>query len=170
MNMSISYLNDRTAIKQWHSYISDHPQATAYHNIAWLQAVETTYQQQPVLLMAYEDGRVVGVLPLVIMKRPLMQNAICALPYCDMGHALGKDLTITQGLERFAGEYASKKGFTRLDYRNGSSMEPIPAEEMAKYNGQKITMKMPLATSSDAQMASYKSKYAAKYAKPKKTD
>ena len=168
MNMSISYLNDRTVIKQWHSYISDHPQATAYHNIAWLQAVETTYQQQPVLLMAYEDGRVVGVLPLVIMKRPLMQNAICALPYCDMGHALGKDPTITQGLQGFASEYASKKGFTQLDYRNGSSMEPIPAEAMAKYNGQKITMKMPLATSSDAQMASYKSKLRSQIRKAEK--
>lgn len=158
MNISITYLNDRTAIKHWQSYISEHPQATAYHNIAWLQSVETTYQQQALLIMAYEEGRVVGVLPLVIMKRPLMQNAICALPYCDMGHALGASTTITQALEAFATDYAKKQGFTHLDYRNGSCMTPITPNEMSKYEGLKITMKMPLAASSDAQMASYKSK------------
>ena len=168
MNISITYLNDRTAIKQWHNYINDHPQATAYHNIAWLQAVETTYQQQALLIMAYEAGRVVGVLPLVIMKRPLVQNAICALPYCDMGHALGTDDHITQGLETFAQEYASKHGFSHLDYRNGSSMTAITADQMNEYNGQKVTMKMPLASSSEAQMASYKSKLRSQIRKAEK--
>lgn len=168
MNISITYLNDRVAIDQWCRYINTHPQATAYHNIAWLQTVETTYKQQALLVMAYQNGELVGVLPLVVMKRPLVHNCICALPYCDMGHALGIDESICRELEKFAAQYALANNFAQLDYRDGSAMEPISAEAMADFTGQKVTMKMPLADSSDAQMASYKSKLRSQIRKAEK--
>ena len=66
----------------WNEYIKAHPNATPYHHFGWLQSVEQAYQHKNIGAIALEDGRVVGVLPSIEMRRPLLRPFICALPYC----------------------------------------------------------------------------------------
>ncbi|HRD16050.1 MAG TPA: hypothetical protein PK181_04440, partial [Methanothrix soehngenii] len=78
--------------KRWDAYVLSHPLAGTYHLFAWKQAVERAYYHKCPYLVA-EDGRgeIQGVLPLVLMKPPLLKPVLVSLPFCDYGGVLSSN-------------------------------------------------------------------------------
>ena len=168
MTITAHSLQDRETIQAAQTYMSAHPSVTAYHHIAWLQAVETTYQHSAVIFIAQIDSNIIGVIPMIHMRRPLLGACLCALPYCDMGHALADDDSTVQALTDYVRHYANANHVRHIEYRNGLAQQPISKDELAAFTGQKITMKMPLADNAQAQMDSYKSKLRSQIRKAQK--
>ena len=73
-------LAENTDKEVWDAFVSAHEEATAYHLFAWRAAVEKAYGHQGHYLMAEENGQVVGVLPLVFMRFPLLYRQMVSLP------------------------------------------------------------------------------------------
>jgi FemAB-related protein (PEP-CTERM system-associated) len=65
---------------------------------AWKQAVETSYGHKTFYLGAFDDNRLVGVLPLVLIKPPLGYRCLVSLPYCDYGGLLADTSVIARVL------------------------------------------------------------------------
>ena len=84
--------------EEWDNYVSNHPRATPYHYSAWLVSVEEAYGMYPYYVMAHKDGCVVGVLPLVLIKRPLDRGILVSLPYCDSGSPLADNGQVEDGM------------------------------------------------------------------------
>jgi FemAB-related protein (PEP-CTERM system-associated) len=74
----------------WDQYVLTHAAAGAYLTTAWKQAVETGYGRKTFYLGAFENGALVGVLPLVLIKPPLGRKCLVSLPYCDYGGLLAE--------------------------------------------------------------------------------
>lgn len=90
--------------KAWDGYVLSHPSSTIYHKIAWKNVVEKTYGHKPYYLLAKEDGKIQGVLPLFFMKSFLFGKKLVSLPFAPYGGAVGdcmpiEDLLIGRAME-----------------------------------------------------------------------
>jgi FemAB-related protein (PEP-CTERM system-associated) len=147
----------------WDEYVGEHKQGTPYHRAAWVESVEQAYQHQNVSLMAFQQDQVVGVLPCVQMKRPFASTKLCSLPFCDLGHALADDEKIIAALQKQATESIEHTSF---EYRGSLQTEPSDNPDIPQSS--KVRMVLPLPSSSDELMASFKSKLRSQIRKAEK--
>lgn len=144
----------------WDAYVANHSQATPYHSSAWQRSVVDAYGQQPASLIATDKEQIVGVLPLIRMRRPFSASYLCALPYCDLGFALADSPAISQTLL----EQATQLKASRLEYRD----QGTTAEDHTPPTGSKVRMLLALPETSEALMASFKSKLRSQIRKAEK--
>ena len=53
---------------EWDAFVESHVDATVYHLWGWRRVIEKAFGHQAVYLAARADGRIVGILPLVVFK------------------------------------------------------------------------------------------------------
>ena len=160
MKIRVVIASDQTA---WNEYVDSHNEATPYHRFAWLLSIEQAYQHQNVSLLAFNDNKVVGVLPCIKMRKPLSKVSYCALPFCDLGFGLADDPSILQALQSEALALLQREGGNSFDYRD--SVDTLPGDELT---GKKVRMVLPLPGSSEALMAGFKSKLRSQIRKAEK--
>ena len=147
----------------WDLYVDGHKDASPYHRFAWILSVEQAYQHKNVSLLAFNEEKLVGILPCIKMQRPFSKTSYCALPYCDLGHGLANNANILQALQNEALALLQSEGGNSFDYRD--SVIDIPSDELA---GKKVRMVLPLPGGSEALMASFKSKLRSQIRKAEK--
>jgi len=108
----------------WDRYVLTHEQATPYHLYAWQMAVERAYAFKPSSLMALDQEKIVGILPLISMAYPLGGGTLVALPYCDVGGPLADDATTAQLLIDHAINLGVRLQARSLDIR-GFSLQTV---------------------------------------------
>jgi FemAB-related protein (PEP-CTERM system-associated) len=114
MNIRIADNNDRD---KWDSYVHGQPDASAYHLFAWKLAIEKAYCHKTYYLLAEENGKVTGILPLVCMKLPFIQGALVSLPFCDVGDVLAEEEGIREELIREAITLAGRLKIRYIELR-----------------------------------------------------
>ncbi len=82
----------------WNAYVAAHPQATQYHRYEWPALIAEIFGHRAVPLAAFSEGRVVGVLPLVLMDSWLFGRFIVSLPFVNYGGVLGDSEEIEHAL------------------------------------------------------------------------
>ncbi|MEN8140602.1 MAG: FemAB family XrtA/PEP-CTERM system-associated protein [Thermodesulfobacteriota bacterium] len=85
MNVRLAAADDK---KVWDAYVQGRPEASPYSLFAWKEAVELAYGFRGRYLLAEEEGRVKGVLPLFLFRVPFRGCSLVSLPYCDLGGLL----------------------------------------------------------------------------------
>ncbi|MBM9514551.1 FemAB family XrtA/PEP-CTERM system-associated protein [Desulfogranum marinum] len=157
--------NDRSI---WDEYVHSHPDASPYHLYGWMVAVEKAYNFGKIGLVAENDGRVVGVLPLIILKIPFCKPVFVSLPYCDVGSTLAENEMVEELLLAEAIAMAQKAGASALDLRsslpNFSEKQALPVEKTEN----KVRMLLELQTSSDELWNGFKSKLRSQIRKAEK--
>lgn len=73
----------------WQAYVNSHPDATIYHTLEWRDILYSEYRFEPVYLVAKEDDRVVGILPLFFVRN-LMGKRLISLPFSIYGGPIGE--------------------------------------------------------------------------------
>ena len=147
----------------WDEYVDGHKDASPYHRFAWLLSVEQAYQHKNVSLLAFDDDKIIGVLPCIKMQKPFSKASYCALPYCDLGHGLANDTKILQALQNQALVLLKDEGGSSFDYRD--SIGVLPSNELS---GKKVRMVLPLPGDSETLMAGFKSKLRSQIRKAEK--
>lgn len=149
---------------EYQRYIAGHPQATPYHDGAWLQAVERAYNHAGWLVSARSSGRLCGVLPLVEVRPPIGLASLVSLPFCDLAGALADSAEIKSQLVKQAQTLASEHRIKSLELREGgtplSSVDGESARPGAQPwpGGAKVRMLCELPEDSEALFRSYKPK------------
>ena len=153
-------------INDWEEYVSQHPDATAYQQYAWINAVEKAYKFESNSLIARDQRthRVVGVFPAVMITTPIFGKSLCALPYCDVGYGLADSEQILDGMTRQLQEQLTFGNVKKLEIRsvNNKSNEP------SGFKNKKVRMLLALPESSELLMASFKSKLRSQIRKAEK--
>jgi FemAB-related protein (PEP-CTERM system-associated) len=73
----------------WDAYVHEHPQGSPFHLLAWKRSVESVFGFEPRYLTAVaEDGSITGVLPLFLIRNPLMGRVLMSTPFAVYGGAL----------------------------------------------------------------------------------
>lgn len=83
---------------RWDAYVQDTPSATICHQFVWKDVIERAYGHRTYYLMAERAGKTVGVLPLVLVQRPLLGSSLTSMPFMDYGGVCADDAVTTQVL------------------------------------------------------------------------
>jgi len=113
-----SVLIDPAADPQWLSFLGSAEDASIFHHPAWLTVLGETYRYTPVCLMASDDGRAVGVLPLMEVRSWLTGKRAVCLPFSDACGALVRDESALRALLHVADELRNERRWSYVEIRN----------------------------------------------------
>ncbi len=163
MHVKLATHQDKNA---WNSYLVNHERATPYHDYAWKQSIEQAYGFDcPYLLAKDHSGSITGILPLVILRAPLLSTKLCSLPYCDLGGCLASDQQTESRLIDTAVELFHEQQLDTFEYRSATHAK---IEDDNQLQNQKVRMLLNLPKSSEDLMASFKSKLRSQIKKAEK--
>lgn len=148
----------------WNNYVENHQECTPYHLFGWQEAVLTAYGHEPCYLLAESHNKLVGVLPLIILKIPLLGKRPVSLPFCDLGGPLADSTEIATALKHFASTEI-KLNIADIEFRENGNVISNANSVLA---GQKVRMILTLPDNSQELFKTFKSKLRSQINKAKK--
>ncbi len=90
---------------EWDAFVAEHPGSTADHLYAWRTIFEDVLGHRTAYLVARCDGRVAGVLPLVLVRSRVFGRSAIAVPFLNYGglladHGAAKDALLAEATAR----------------------------------------------------------------------
>ncbi len=166
MEIRLANLDDRN---KWDEYITLHPDASPYHLFAWKIAVEEAYKHRGYYLVAEEDSRLLGVLPLIFMKLPLRPGQLVSLPFCDLGGVLSSNEKASGMLIQETFFLARRLKAKRIELRSHKPTLFSKVKDMSsRTQTHKVSMLLELTSSSNQLMDNFKSKLRSQIRKSEK--
>ena len=153
--------NDRD---YWNNYVESHQECTPYHLFGWQEAVLAAYGHEPCYLLAESRNKLVGVLPLIILKTPLLGRRPVSLPFCDLGGPLADSTEIATALKHFASTKIKLK-LGEIEFRENGN---VINNTNSVLTGQKVRMILTLPDNSQELFKTFKSKLRSQINKAKK--
>lgn len=105
-------------VAAWEAFVRSHPTATVFHLPAWSRAVEDAYGHRPLHLAALNDSKVVGVLPLFMVKSLLAGRLLVSVPYATYGGILADSEELASALLLRAKDLCAQFGAQYLELRH----------------------------------------------------
>lgn len=112
----------------WDAFVSNHPKGSWYHQSRWKQLIDNTFGHTSYYLSARTDGRLVGILPLSLVKSALFGRFLIAPAYGRYGDICADDSATEQAILSHAKSLATELGVDYLEVRN---VEAIDDTELA---------------------------------------
>lgn len=75
----------------WDRFVLEHPHGSPFHLTAWKRSIEQTFGFQPHYLLATSGDTVRAVLPLFLVRNPLIGKALISTPFAVYGGILAAD-------------------------------------------------------------------------------
>ncbi len=136
-----------TAPGGWDDYVSAHPQASAYHRAAAVRVGADAFGLRTTFLSAHgEDGRIVGVLPLVEQSSLLFGRFLISVPFFTYGGILAESDDAAAQLAESAAALAQVRRAAHVELRHIAPVAGIKLSERLD----KVSMMLPLPTSEEA--------------------
>lgn len=126
--------------QQWDAYVESHPDATPYHQAAWLRVIGRAFGHETRWISAEREGRVTGVLPLVVFRSRLFGRFVVSLPFVNYGGVLASDPASTRLLIDRAITIARASEAAHLELRHTGRVDERLVERTHK-----VAMVLPLA-------------------------
>lgn len=142
----------------WDEYVKQHSDASPYHLIAFLHTIEKSYSLRSCYLIAKQQEKVVGVLPIAIFKSLTMQKRFCSLPFCDVGNCLAESIAIKNSLIMHAEQIKNQCGITIWDYRDCQELSKLERFSEISKEQAKVRMILPLPKTSEKLLKGFKAK------------
>lgn len=104
--------------KAWDEYVLNHPGSTFYHQTRWKKVVMKSYGHKPYYLLAKEDGKIRGLLPLFLIKNMLFGRKLVSVPFAPYGGAIGDNQAIEDLLIEYAVNVTNESDADYLELRS----------------------------------------------------
>jgi FemAB-related protein (PEP-CTERM system-associated) len=127
------------------AYVAAHPSAFSYHRPGWLRVIKRAFGHRTTYLVARRDGRIVGVLPLVLMASRLFGRFAISLPFVNYGGIIASDDEAAASLVAEAIAVTRQAQGAYLELRHTARQCPDLQPKQHK-----VTMTLPLQPSADA--------------------
>jgi hypothetical protein len=111
----------------WDAFVQQQPDASGYHLWGWKAIFEGVFGHRTEYLAARRDGRLVGVLPLVLFESAIFGRFVVSLPFVNYGGVVADDDQAAAALVARAGEITRPRA-SHLELRRSAPF-PAPAEE-----------------------------------------
>jgi FemAB-related protein (PEP-CTERM system-associated) len=131
---------------EWDAYVHVHPERSAYHYSGWPRLISRAFGHQAVMLAATAGDRIVGVLPLIVMKSRMFGRFVVSLPFLNEGGVLADDGSAEVALIDAAVNVTKQAGADYLELRHMRRHSAALAERTHK-----VAMSLPLRGTLDEQ-------------------
>lgn len=84
--------------ERWDRFVADDDRCVNYHRWSWKRVIEQAFGWSTSYLMAEEDGRILGILPLVWLRSRLFGSLLCSLPYFSEAGLVANTAEAREGL------------------------------------------------------------------------
>jgi FemAB-related protein (PEP-CTERM system-associated) len=119
----VTILEYQNNLSLWDGYVDNHKNATIYHKIGWKRIIETTFNHKSFFLMAHQEGKICGVLPLFFMKSRIFGRYLISLPFIDSAGLLADTQDIATLLCNKAIDLAQNNHVDFMELRNPLQIE-----------------------------------------------
>jgi serine/alanine adding enzyme len=153
---------------EWQTYIEGAPHASLYHALEWREVLRRAFGHRSWYLMAQDNGRTRGVLPLVEMKSSLFGHFFVSLPFLDYGGILADTPECEAALATAAADLAAKRGAHHIELRQSFAAARC-AEAGWKLRQHKAALVIPLNVDPDTRWAGLSSRLRGKVRKAEKS-
>lgn len=109
--------------KAWDAFLATQPQASFYQLSGWRTINQESLGHRCFQLAARADGRIVGVLPLVLVSSPIFGRILCSMPFVNYGGPVTPDASVAQALVAAARAKANELEVDYLELRCNAALE-----------------------------------------------
>jgi FemAB-related protein (PEP-CTERM system-associated) len=133
-----------TDAASWDAFVEAAPDAAITHLWGWGEAVRAAYRHRSFSLAAVDDGQIVGVLPLTLVRSRFLGRHLVSVPYMDHAGVCGaREAGVEHALVDAARDLAGTHGAAlALRYRHDARLDLACATE-------KVLMVLDLARGED---------------------
>ncbi len=106
------------AEQEWDNYVWESKRGTFYHQIGWRNAIESVYRWKSHYLMAKENAKIVGILPLFVIDGFPFGKALISLPFAPYGGICADKHDVDNKLLQTACELAYRENVDYIEFRH----------------------------------------------------
>lgn len=154
---------DQAAPAGWDQYLARWGYDGFHLHSEWANIFRIAFRHQPWFLWAEQDGRIVGVLPLMHIRGPLFGSFLASQPYLNTGGVLADHATIASRLVDRAVRLADQLDVKHLELRQE---QRIDHPQLNSTNTEKVHMRLTLPVTVDDLWNGLKSKLRSQVRKP----
>jgi len=137
----------------WRAYLDSRPDATVFHDPRWVTVMSDAYANTGYFIAARRQGKIVGVLPLVLQRSLLFGCHLSSLPYLDASGLLADDADAAGSLLAASQELMAQEKASWIELRQYQPLTtPMPQRT------DKVTMRLDLPAGQQALMEQLRSK------------
>lgn len=122
MNIQLLSSENETS---WDDYVTRHAEATVFHRAGWKRVIERSMGHPGTYLMAWDQGRIVGIHPFVILTTRLFGTMGVSLPFVGYGGLVTDSPEVERALTDEAGKLARAAGCSYIELRQ---LHPLKLE------------------------------------------
>lgn len=136
--IKVECVGDSAAL-EWDSFVAGTDGAAAYHLYGWRRLITDVFRKESHYLVARDDGRIRGVLPLVRLKSLLFGDFLVSVPYLAYGGVVAETPAVRRKLLLAAFDLSARLGVSHMELRHiNAETADLPART------DKITMMLDL--------------------------
>lgn len=152
------------------NFVLQHPLGSLYHLNCWLDACESAYNHKVYRVIVEEQQRLVGYLPLTVIRPPFAKAKVVAVAFADYCAPLSLMPEVTNAIEQALKTLMAELGVQQVEIRT-SAQQPFEDEPLAvpdtltpsasaavALSTAKVRMIVTLPTDANTLLASYKPK------------
>jgi serine/alanine adding enzyme len=103
----------------WNSFVESSAAASLYHRAEWVQLIRDVFRQKAFFLEARsQEGKLLGVLPLVQQRGPLLGKFMTSLPYFNYGGVVATSDVVAHRLMESARTLAQEQRCRYVELRD----------------------------------------------------
>jgi FemAB-related protein (PEP-CTERM system-associated) len=116
-------MEDRDA-GDWDAFVQSRDAGTFFHRSGWAGIFRQIFRLDPRYLIAERNGKIAGILPLVLQKSFLFGNALVAAPFCVEGGPLADDAQADAALVAAALAVQAETKAPYIEFRSRHAQHP----------------------------------------------
>lgn len=138
--------SDATAIN---TYVDQHKEGTLFHRAGWVKAAKAAYGYENATLVAWRGEQVVGLLPLIDVRAPLLGRSLVSTAFSVSGGPIADDEHILAILADEAAALGGARGAAYVELR----ADPPLGSEWLEKTGVYAAFELPLPAGEDENLA-----------------
>ncbi|OGR12270.1 MAG: hypothetical protein A2277_14775 [Desulfobacterales bacterium RIFOXYA12_FULL_46_15] len=117
-------------MEMWDNYVLAHPQGTVFHLTAWRKVIEISFGHKSYYIMATQQNRICGILPLFEIKSILFGHYFVSVPFAEIGGVLADNPDIEQTLIQNAASITDAHSAQYLELRNRKELQGFKTKSL----------------------------------------
>ncbi len=138
---------DQNGFEQWNDFVFSSDSATFFHRAEWKTVIEKSFGHTTYYFFVEDQGKIIGILPLVHIKSLLFGNSLSSCAFCVYGGIIAKNEQAYKLLDDKACELAKELKVDHVEMRNRVQLTPE-----RPYKKLYVTFRKELADNDDANM------------------
>lgn len=118
---------------EWDRFVRAHPHGSPLHLIAWKKTLEESYPYRPIYLLARDTAGVRGILPLFLVKNPILGKVLISTPFAVYGGILADCEEARVALYEKVKALGEELGVAHIELRNAFAEQCVGEPNVSRY-------------------------------------